>query len=96
MVLKVLNPCLSIASLALKMKEDELAQFWMEKGNTSGKFTETCVAIEKPDQCMQDSSDWLDTNLMASRVPRYYMPSTLTTMASLSCGAAGPMGWKPS
>ena len=41
MVLKVLNPCLSIASLALKMKEDELAQFWMEKGNTSGKFTET-------------------------------------------------------
>ena len=38
---KVLNPCLSIASLALKMKEDELAQFWMEKGNTSGEFTET-------------------------------------------------------
>ena len=38
---KVLNPCLSIASLALKMKEDELARFWMEKGNTSGELTET-------------------------------------------------------
>ena len=38
---KVLNPCLSIASLALKMKEDELAHFWMEKGNTSGKLTDT-------------------------------------------------------
>ena len=37
---KVLNPCLSIASLALKMKEDELAQFWMEKGNTSGELSE--------------------------------------------------------
>ena len=50
MVLKVLNPCLSIASLALKMKEDELAQFWMEKGNTSGELTETWLTIEKPDQ----------------------------------------------
>jgi len=38
LVLKVLNPCLSIASLALKMKEDELAHFWMEKGNTSGQL----------------------------------------------------------
>ena len=50
-MLKVLNPCLSIASLALKMKEDELAQFWMEKGNTSGELTETWLTIEKPDQC---------------------------------------------
>ena len=51
MVLKVLNPCLSIASLALKMKEEELAHFWMEKGNTSGELNETWVPIENPDQC---------------------------------------------
>ena len=54
-MLKVLNPCLSIASLALKMKEDELAHFWMEKGSSSGELlTETWVAIEKPD-LLQDS-----------------------------------------
>ena len=35
-IFKVLHPCLSIASLALMMEEDKLANYWMEKGNTSG------------------------------------------------------------
>jgi len=38
LVLKVLHPCLSIASLALMMEEDKLASYWMEKGNTSGQL----------------------------------------------------------
>ena len=35
-IFKVLHPCLSIASLALMMEEDKLANYWVEKGNTSG------------------------------------------------------------